>query len=1175
MKLLNYAKSGTKTCLIVASILNASYVLCQPLNSATRSSDSAPESYSMQYKIKGMSPQTASMIMYDKIPVLQNSGRLDLSIPIIHFQDPDFEFPISVRYDSEGFRPNEPDNFVGRDWSLECGGLIYREVKGKPDDMPSDPTTAGFLWNVQLSKRDPETVKKNLLSGSPLSYIGTFLTEDALAFKDNSYQGEFSSDIYHFCFGGHSGKFMIDFDGSVIVSGNDGRHYTVDISRYRLWTEGQGYSSEIRISTDDGYTYCFGGSYGAVDYIALVWEPESFPVWPILTKNRISGFHLSRIIAPNGRELKISYLGEEINQEYHDKPALLIEDGRYDELINKGYNRYYSYVAAPFKSQAVNCFLYNSYINVDYTTSPLIREEGIRQTLIKAAIISKISTDDTEIVFSYASRNNVKIDGSYISKFGMSCGARLVSVSMKSKKSGRTIETTSFKHSYQRNAYMFLESICNSVEGTHSFEYNSVSSSPCTENIDYWGYCRKESASPQGILPEVTSSLYYYDMSSNDIEYIGDERSPIFNDVSSGLLKRITFPTGGMADITYEQNEYASYFVKNSSTSYRKTLVDGDINHPCGGARILKLEFKDNNMDIVKRTIYKYTDSPDNARSSGILSYIPQYYHIWRSKGIQRGDYFLLYSSDGFCPAENSNPFVTYSTVTEYTSDSEIQTTRPDYPHGMAISPTENDKTISQTTEIGLPDPAFPDKEQADEQFCRWELTIEPPRDDNGSGRISIYKMGTGTVFDKTVNGDSDQYVRYYETINPVKQFGPGRYVIELTKTGLTYVRFDPYSPDISASHVDGYATVTRYTDYHTNPDEYPADNMIFQCKDMLSPDSAIPAPELDGEYLRHNFLEPVDRSLERGQVLSQTLLTDTGDTVQTVDYAYVRLESGKFGLYAAERPVVVNAITASLFASINKEPFYSYKPVGRFTKTYDIISGSCHTQCEHWRYSNEGYMTRHSIDVNAEDMKETYYKYCHQMEDYDKRFYGKLGEEAVELNGPEGTCSRVLTRYFYNDKGKISSVEVCNSSGEVIAYEHFSGFDRYGNPTGSLNNSGLRKTYIWGYCGRYPVAVIENASPEEVSDALGFALETISQDGEKYMPQINSLRASMPEAMVTTYSWIPLVGMSEKKDPSGTSTLFSYDSANRLESERIAIGGEINEPIKSYMYNLVNGIGQ
>ena len=140
------------------------------------------------------------------------------------------------------------------------------------------------------------------------------------------------------------------------MSGNDGGHYTVDISRYKLRDTNEGCDSEIRIKTDDGYTYCFGGSYGAVDYVALVWERVKLPV---IAPNRISGFYLSKIIAPNGRELKISYLGEDIAQEYHDKPALLIEDGRYNELIEKGYNKYYSYSATPTKSLSIDCMPVN------------------------------------------------------------------------------------------------------------------------------------------------------------------------------------------------------------------------------------------------------------------------------------------------------------------------------------------------------------------------------------------------------------------------------------------------------------------------------------------------------------------------------------------------------------------------------------------------------------------------------------------------------------------------------------------------------------------------------------------------------------------------------------------------------------------------------------------------
>lgn len=1167
-------KSGTGISLAVAILFNAFPVLCHSQDIVPADAESGTAQYDMKYKIKGMSPQTASMIMYDKIPVLQNSGRLDLSIPVIHFQDPDFDFPISVRYNSEGFRPNEPDNFVGRDWSLECGGIIYREVKGKPDEMLADPVTAGFLWNIKYARRNPEKVKKDILSGSPLSYIGTTLVEDALAFKDNDYKGEFSSDIYHFNFGKHSGKFMIDFDGSVIVSGNDGGHYKVDISRYKLGPTGE-YDSEIRITTDDGYTYCFGGSYGAVDYTALVWENVALPV---MTKNRISGFYLSKIIAPNGRKLEITYMGEDIEQEYHDKPALLTIDGRYDELIRKGYNIYYSYSAVPATSTAVsNSILPISIgtyiIDVNYRPYPLITEDGIRQTLSKIALIRRISTDDKEISFSYSGRNEVQFKDRSVSRFGKSCGARLQSVSMRSLINGYTIERTTFTHDYQNNAYMFLRAISNSIEGKHTFEYNSISTQPCTKNIDYWGYSRHESAKPQGILPKVPEGIRNDAESANDIEYISDERSPMFNNFSASLLNRVTFPTGGHLTVKYEQNDYSSYFVKNTSTSFRKTLVDGKVNYPCGGARVYQLEFKDKDNNIQKRTVYKYTDYPDEFRSSGILAFMPQYYHIWRTRGLNVLSYFLQDSSDGFNMGEYENPIVRYSTVTEYTTDSEIIISGPKMPEGMGISPSSPDQQISLNISVGEPDYRFPGKDQAEKELSRWTFKIEASKDDKCSGYISIYKIGKGTVYEKKITGSKYNYNDYYETMNPVKKFGAGRYVIEIGKTGSTYVRFDPYNPNLTTTKVNGYATVTRYTDHHTNPDDYPEEKLIFQCRDLLVPTSVMPIPELDREYLRHNFLEPEDRSVERGKLREQILLNDAGDTVQTVYYVYARFGEDKIGIYAAERPVVANAITASLFVSINREHFYSYKPITCITTNYDIQSRTNYSRNEYWRYNSEGYMTKYSMLIDVKDLSETHYYYCHEMQDCDICNYGKIKEIINEVSGEEGRRRRNHIVYAYNDKGKISSVEEYGGNSEMIGYEHFSGFDRYGNPTCSETIDGLKTTYIWGYWGKYPVAVIDNASPEEVSAILGSELYMLSDNGEKMIEQIDALRELLPEAMVTTYTWIPLVGMAKVTDPSGTSTSFSYDNSNRLLSETFRRDGGRRELIKSYKYNILNGI--
>ena len=233
---------------------------------------------------------------------------------------------------------------------------------------------------------------------------------------------------------------------------------------------------------------------------------------------------MSKIIAPNGRELKISYLGEDIAQEYHDKPALLIEDGRYNELIEKGYNKYYSYSATPTKSLSIDCMPVN--YNWLYVNG-LIEDDGIRQTLNKMALISRVTTDDTEIIFSYEDRKKVNISNDAVSQFAVSCGARLKSVI---KRCAVVTERTTFEHTYENSSYMLLKSVTNSMDGKHTFEYNRIFNTPCTQNVDYWGYSRNNMTTAIGVIPDVPESVKNDNMSGTSTKYEYDSANRLISE---------------------------------------------------------------------------------------------------------------------------------------------------------------------------------------------------------------------------------------------------------------------------------------------------------------------------------------------------------------------------------------------------------------------------------------------------------------------------------------------------------------------------------------------------------------------------------------------------------------------------------------------------------------------
>jgi YD repeat-containing protein len=66
------------------------------------------------------------------------------------------------------------------------------------------------------------------------------------------------------------------------------------------------------------------------------------------------------------------------------------------------------------------------------------------------------------------------------------------------------------------------------------------------------------------------------------------------------------------------------------------------------------------------------------------------------------------------------------------------------------------------------------------------------------------------------------------------------------------------------------------------------------------------------------------------------------------------------------------------------------------------------------------------------------------------------------------------------------------------------------------------------------------------------------------YLSRINNLRSTLPNAQVTTYTYIPLVGMSSVTDPNGNAMHYEYDAAGRLKHIR----DKDNNIVKSYAYN-------
>lgn len=1136
-------------------------------------------------KTQIMSPQTADFVKYDNTAITETSGRLDLSIPILDFEDPDFDFPIFLTYNSAGFKPSEPDNFVGRNWTLDFGGLIYREVKGVPDETANirEYGLNGFLTTVRQQHYDNRDINENV-TANPWSILGYSGTSSEPSMKENEYN-EFSSDIYHFRFGNHSGKFMINFDGTVNIISYDGGSYDVDLNNFLpLNSNENGFSCEISISTDDGYRYCFGGNYKSLEYIAHSWTNSdltptasaqaTLPA-PIPEKGWITGFYLSKIIAPNGRELTIQYRGN-LPNEYISYPYRLL-----DNKISraKEYCQEFTITSAPYRTSSIDSANYIG-VPMQFFVSGQASSNihyGNSYVMIKSVIPERITTDNKDIFFHYSARkqSTLKNDKNLFLN-GKHCGTVLDSIVLQlTGEPESIISVTRFNYLYTSGNYprMFLSSVQNTRSGKYSFSYNTTGSlpEPQTTNIDHWGYWRGEIVNRTShdsrnseLIPQTNNlSIGTYD-SPDWYFYTSDNREATGSRYDAGLLSSITFPTGGVEVIDYEPNTYSRKYTYGMDWFPHLALC----NEPklAGGARVhcvsLYERLSVSDAKLRKRTWYSYRTSLSDRNSSGVLLFEPRYIHQSRSwhdfSGKQGFQYFVTENSDGFNSRDYDTDHIMYSSVIKQEELS--RTYRADSSSNFVLSPNSPDKA-----------PVFKDVSVSANAKQIW--TFYGRAANGGTCTAYILDRGTKTKIKKYIfNTNITDTISF----SPADSIAAGDYTIALKKEGNALAGFRERFPGSGVNDIEGRITINTYTDIESNPDFFSdADshwNRIFNRASLM------PSPEIDSLYLKRAFLKPIDHSQERGLLKKHIVLSSSDSTKLIEDYNFSRIDSGRSNRYINVASPACGAPVAQYF-QICRVPMYMFLPI---SKTVTEIDGrnSSSTVTE-YAYQQNGYLSssRTSYADSTEDL--TSYKYID-----DER---SAHDDILKIKNVRSYPTRIKNRYStlgisseHTGKSFDYKLNSTNNGSIVVSGESdfingnqtstvkYLKYDKYSNPIHVLTDSISNTVYLWSYLGKHIVAKIENATYSDVAEALGCKPEVLSESSEPDCEKLDSLRIKLRNSLVWTYKWKPLTGMISKTSPNGFTTYYDYDEAGRLSEVYLLHNGK-KEIIEAYEYHLVN----
>jgi YD repeat-containing protein len=173
------------------------------------------------------------------------------------------------------------------------------------------------------------------------------------------------------------------------------------------------------------------------------------------------------------------------------------------------------------------------------------------------------------------------------------------------------------------------------------------------------------------------------------------------------------------------------------------------------------------------------------------------------------------------------------------------------------------------------------------------------------------------------------------------------------------------------------------------------------------------------------------------------------------------------------------------------------------------------------------------------------------------------------------GTKTRTTYNYYTNSTTvsplslpvpqKLTVMNGSSTAEDRIVYNKY---DNYGNLVHVTKDGLINVVYLWGQNGQILVAAIENATYSDVQTALGSA--TNMTTGNITDANINTLRANATlknKALITSYKYKPLIGITEITDPRGIVTSYTYDTSGRLSAVKDGKGYYVT----GYAYNLKN----
>lgn len=482
------------------------------------------------------SPIAASLGRFGEVPVSLYTGVPSIEVPLFTLRSRTLSVPVRVQYHGGGVRVDDIASWVGMGWALQAGGTITHTVRGLDDLDVNGYILANCGYGTLPVPRERIPVNCGRLKDPSLPDYYSYIERVYLGLLDTQ------PDIFSFNFGSYAGKIVFNQQGQYFISPAQPLQVEFPTTKRHQW----------RFTDETGTQYIFR--------LADAEYTTTYPLSTLPVSGTPSAWYLSTIRSLNGDSVQFAYNDYRSIIEYKTPAG---NDIRETELL--------------FHSNDMDDS------GLDQRTCGAILPGTMKDGLetVRGKLLRQISCATAQLTF-YSSFGRADYP-SQPQLDSVQWTSRLDPLPRRVYRFGYTTSGQSLRHTLSSIQERGLGIDGRWVSAApYRMDYASAQGDtyPGSPATDMWGFYNGKTTNENGFV------AYPGDNIGRPLK--GANREASAAHVGFGLLQRLTYPTGGTSDFSFESHDFGNispqdnYSEQTEYLSICDAYTDKDGNPACG-----------------------------------------------------------------------------------------------------------------------------------------------------------------------------------------------------------------------------------------------------------------------------------------------------------------------------------------------------------------------------------------------------------------------------------------------------------------------------------------------------------------------------------------------------------------------------------------------------------------